>query len=94
MIGRIDLLLLWLYRICAGMAIFTGFGNMPLYGRYYVGDVPGLGWSSNFMVNVQVHYVAGAVLVALGIYAAIVYARLGFLFPNQEGKASRDGGST
>lgn len=76
MIGRIDLLLLWLYRICAVLAIFTGFGNMPLYGRYYVGDVPGLGWSSNFMVNVQVHYVAGAVLIALGIYAAILYARL------------------
>ncbi|ABW66111.1 MAG: hypothetical protein SWC96_01020 [Thermodesulfobacteriota bacterium] len=76
MIGITDRLLLWLYRVGVGVAIFTGFGNMPLYGRYYVGNVPGFGWSSNFMVNVQVHYVAGAVLVALAVYAAIVYTGL------------------
>jgi len=76
MIGITDRLLLWIYRVGVGVAIFTGFGNMPLYGRYYVGNVPGFGWSSNFMVNVQIHYVAGAVLMALVVYAAIVYAGL------------------
>ncbi|MDY6831500.1 MAG: hypothetical protein SWC96_06590 [Thermodesulfobacteriota bacterium] len=74
MIGTTDRLLLWLYRVGVGAAIFTGFGNMPLYGRYYVGDIPGFGWSGNFMVNVQVHYAAGAVLLALAVYAAIVFA--------------------
>jgi hypothetical protein len=76
MIAKTDILLLWIYRIAAGVAIFTGFGNMPLYGRYYVGDVPGLGWSSDFVANVQAHYIAGAVLTGLAVYAVIVYTGL------------------
>ncbi|MFZ5564950.1 MAG: hypothetical protein ACOZBW_12945 [Thermodesulfobacteriota bacterium] len=76
MIAKTDIFLLWIYRIAAGVVIFTGFGNMPLYGRYYVSDVPGLAWSGNFLSNVLVHYVAGAVLTGLAVYAVIVYTGL------------------
>ena len=60
--------------IAAGiLALFTGFGNMPLYGRYYIADIPGLGWSRDFFVNVQIHYLAGSMLLAIGVYAGIQY---------------------
>lgn len=58
-----------MYGLAAVVALFTGFGNMPLYGRYYVADLPGLGWSGNFFINVNVHILAGSLLLAMGVYA-------------------------
>ncbi len=57
------------YGLAAAVALFTGFGNMPLYGRYYVANVPGMGWSGNFFINVNVHILAGSLLSAIGVYA-------------------------
>jgi hypothetical protein len=58
-----------LYGLALIVALFTGFGNMPLYGRYYVADVPGFGWSGNFFINVNVHILSGSLLLALAMYA-------------------------
>ena len=60
-----------LYALAVIVALFTGFGNMPLYGRYYVADVPGLGWSGNFFTNVNVHILAGSLLLGIGVYSII-----------------------
>lgn len=59
----------WLYGLALFVALFTGFGNMPLYGRYYVADVPGLSWSGNFFTNVNIHILSGSVLLAIAVYA-------------------------
>lgn len=63
----------YLFGLTAIVAIFTGFGNMPLYGRYYVADVPYLGWTGDFIVNVKVHTIAGAMLLTIALYFLIVY---------------------
>lgn len=63
----------WCYGTALVLALFTGFGNMPLYRRYYITDIPGLAWSGDYYANLYVHYSAGAVLVALSIYACIVF---------------------
>lgn len=68
-----NLLLKVLYGIAAVAALFTGFGNMPLWGRYYVADVPGLGWSGDFFVNVNVHILAGGLLLAIGAYVVTTF---------------------
>ncbi len=57
-----------LYRLTLATAAFTGFGNMPLWGRYYVSDIPGLGWSRDFIVNVNIHILAGSLLLGIGVY--------------------------
>ena len=67
--AKTNFLLKVLYGIAAVAALFTGFGNMPLWGRYYVADVPGLAWSGNFFINVNVHILAGSLLLSIGIYA-------------------------
>lgn len=59
----------WLYGLALVVALFTGFGNMPLYGRYYVADVPGLSWSGNFFTNVNIHILSGSLLLAIAVYA-------------------------
>lgn len=62
-------LLAFSYGFAVVLALFTGFGNMPLWGRYYVSDLPGLGWSGNFIVNVNVHILAGSLLLGIGVFA-------------------------
>ena len=62
-----------LYTLATIVALFTGFGNMPLYGRYYIADVPGLQWSGNFFTNVNVHVLAGSLLLCIGIYCIMVF---------------------
>ena len=64
-------LLKFVYGLSAVIALFTGFGNMPLWKRYYVADIPGLGWSGDFLINLNVHILAGSILVALAVYAAL-----------------------
>ena len=66
-----------LYGLAAVVALFTGFGNMPLYGRYYVADLPLLAWSGNFFINVNIHILVGSLLLAMGIYAVITGAFTG-----------------
>ena len=72
-----------LYTIAVATALFTGFGNMPLWKRYYVADVPGLGWSGDFFINVNVHILAGSLIVAIGVYAILC------LFPIRPNRSSR-----
>lgn len=62
-----------LYLLTIFGALFTGFGNMPLYKRYYIADLPGLGWTGNFYSNLYVHMVCGAVVLAISIYFTLSY---------------------
>ena len=58
----------WIFWVSLSISIYTGFGNLPLYGRYYVADIPGLGWSRNFYSNLYVHYLSGAAILAVSTY--------------------------
>ena len=60
-----------LYGTALTLAAFTGFGNMPLYRRYYVADLPGFAWSGDFFANLYIHYTVGAVLLAMSVYFCI-----------------------
>ncbi len=61
----------WLFAAALLVALFTGFGNMPLYGRYYIADIPGFQWSGNFIANLKVHLVTGALLATLAAYSLV-----------------------
>lgn len=61
----------WTTALSIFVLIFTGFGQMPVYKRYNVDQVPGLGWSSDFLVTLNIHYIAAAVLVFISVYYLI-----------------------
>jgi hypothetical protein len=46
----------------------SGFGQMPIFKRYYVADLPGLGWLAQFYVTHYIHYAGAAALLAIGAY--------------------------
>ncbi|MCP3899858.1 MAG: hypothetical protein GY707_09130 [Desulfobacteraceae bacterium] len=46
----------------------TGFGQMPIFKRYYIADIPGLEWLAQFYVTHALHYIAAMVLICLTFY--------------------------
>ena len=64
-----------LYPIVLTIALFSGFGNMPIYKRYYISSIPGLGWSGNFYINLNLHYISGFILLGLALYFSLVYLK-------------------
>ena len=61
---------LWyLYLASLIMLAFTGFGQMPLYKRYYIADIPGMTWSADFYITHLVHYVFSIIFFGIASYA-------------------------
>ncbi len=61
----------WLYTALLAVMALTGFGQMPIYNRYYLSDIPGLGWLADYYLTRNIHYVGAAVLLALLFYAGV-----------------------
>ena len=55
----------WLFTGVMFFLVLTGFGQMPVFKRYYVADIPGLGWLAQFYVTHYLHYLGGAILLLL-----------------------------
>ena len=62
-------------RLLYGLILFfitlSGFAQMPIFARYYISDIPGLGWLAEFYVTHVIHYIMAALLLALGAYAVM-----------------------
>lgn len=51
----------------------TGFGQMPIFKRYYIADIPGLSWLADFYVTHTIHYIGAVLFFGFFVYAAVVY---------------------
>ncbi len=58
----------WVTALSIFVLLFTGFGQMPVYKRYYVDQIPGLTWSSNFLITLNIHYIAAIILIFISFY--------------------------
>ena len=56
--------------VCMGL---SGFGQMPIFKRYYVADLPGLGWLAQFYVTHYIHYVSAVLLLGIAAYTMVLY---------------------
>ncbi|MBW1988007.1 MAG: FeS-binding protein [Deltaproteobacteria bacterium] len=61
----------WAYRLIVFFMVLTGFGQMPIYKRYYINEVPGLGWLSDFYATHTLHYAGAALFLGLAAYMAV-----------------------
>ncbi len=62
-----------LYVVSALILMITGFGQMPIYKRYYISSLPGLAWLADFYVTHWLHYLSAAVLMGLVTYAFVMF---------------------
>jgi hypothetical protein len=51
----------------------TGFAQMPIFKRYYIADIPGLGWLAQFYVTHAMHYIGAICLLIVIFYSATIY---------------------
>ena len=58
----------WTYLLAVFFLTLTGFGQMPIFKRYYIADLPGLGWLAQFYITHFIHYLAAILLFALVAY--------------------------
>ena len=62
-----------LYLILLFAMGLTGFGQMPIFKRYYIADIPGLGWLADFYATHTIHYIGAVLFFGFFVYAAVVY---------------------
>jgi hypothetical protein len=65
----------WLHGLTMAVMAFTGFGQMPIFKRYYISSIPGMGWSADFYLTHIIHYLGASLLLGL-----LAYAITGYLF--------------
>src|SRR5210317_90053 len=63
----------YIYLSTVFILLLTGFGQMPIFKRYYIADIPGLGWLAQFYVTHYMHYLAAILFIALVAYMTIDY---------------------
>ena len=69
---------LWyVYLVTVFMLALTGFAQMPIFKRYYIADIPGLGWLAQFYVTHLMHYIGAIVLLGLLAYVVTSYLAVG-----------------
>jgi len=62
-----------LYILTFIVMAFTGFGQMPIFKRYYISDIPGMAWSADFYATHYIHYMGAILLLGLLAYCIIDY---------------------
>ncbi|MCP3923215.1 MAG: FeS-binding protein [Desulfobacterales bacterium] len=56
------------YNIVIFFLILTGFGQMPIFKRFYIADIPGLGWLAEFYKTFFIHNLAATLLIVFIFY--------------------------
>jgi len=67
----------WLLSISGLVLIFSGFGELPMYKRYMVTQIPGLSWAGDFFINLKIHYISGIFFVSVMVFHAVNHGWLG-----------------
>ena len=61
------------YLITIFFLALSGFAQMPIFKRYYIADIPGLGWLAEFYVTHYIHYLGAILFLTLSAYMIIDY---------------------
>jgi hypothetical protein len=67
----------WIYILTLLMMTLSGFGQMPIFKRYYIADIPGMGWLAEFYLTHYMHYLGAILLIGLFAYFIADYLLLG-----------------
>ena len=65
----------WLTATSGLALVFSGIGFMPLYGRFYITDIPGMHWASNFQTQMDLHYFSAAIFLAACLFHLLYHCR-------------------
>lgn len=75
--GLLELAEHWAVAASGLVLVVTGLFELPIAQRYYITELPGLAWSGDFIVSLNVHYAASVVFVAAALFHAVYHGLLG-----------------
>jgi len=67
----------YLYGFTIFILTLSGFGQMPIFKRYYIADIPGLGWLAQFYITHYLHYLGAVVFLGIAGYVVAEYLAYG-----------------
>lgn len=67
----------WVLAISGLLLIFSGLGELPMYKRFMVTQIPGLSWAGDYLINLKIHYLAGITFVSIMVFHALYHGWLG-----------------
>lgn len=73
----IELIEHWVFALSGFLLIFSGFGELPMYKRFMVTQILGLGWAGDFFIHLKIHYLAGIVFISVMIFHVLYHGWLG-----------------
>lgn len=73
----VELIEHWVLAISGFVLLFSGFGQMPIYKRYWIAKLPGFQWSGDYRISLMVHYVAAAFFIGVAIFHVLYHGLLG-----------------
>ena len=65
----------WLIALSGMLLLFSGFGELPMYERYMVTRIPGLGWSNDYDIQLTIHYLGAVVFTAATFFHMLYHLR-------------------
>lgn len=63
----------WLTAISIIMLIVTGLGQLPLYSRYIIVNIPGTSWLKSYEATLWLHYIFAVVLMFILSYHLVYH---------------------
>ena len=73
-----------IYLLALTIMAITGFGQMPIFKRYYMADIPGFGWTADYYFTHYIHYMVAIFLIGLFSFLIVDF----FLIGRKEFKVS------
>ncbi len=65
----------WGSALSIFLLIFSGIGQMPMYKRYMLAELPGMAWSADYGITLRMHYLGAIVLVTVALYHIVLSLR-------------------
>lgn len=67
----------WLLAISGLLLIFSGFGELPMYKRYMLTQLPLMDWAGDFHIQLKLHYLAAIVFVSVMLFHFLYHGLAG-----------------
>ncbi len=68
-----NIYLRWAAIVTIFIMTLTGFGQMPIFKRYYIADIPGFAWTGDYYITHVMHYTGAIILLAIAAYIIANY---------------------
>ncbi|HNY50607.1 MAG TPA: cytochrome b/b6 domain-containing protein [Smithella sp.] len=71
--SALELIEHWAIALSGLVLLLTGIFELPVGKRYYIVNVPGLGWSADFITSLYLHYAAALVFTAAALFHVVYH---------------------